>query len=126
MAKSNGSLLWIQHIGLPKLEGMKVIMVVFDRITKYALFCALSHPFRASIVVATLVNIVQNLHGNPNIIVSDKDPIFTSKTWTKLFSYLGTQLAHSSFYHSQFDGKIVIMNKCLEGNIHFFASNKKT
>ena len=35
---------------LPKSEGKSVIMVVVDRLTKYAHFCALSHPFKANIV----------------------------------------------------------------------------
>jgi len=48
---------------------------------------------------------IQNLHGNPKMIVSDKDPIFIGFFWTKLFSCLGTQLAHSSSYHPQSDGK---------------------
>ena len=34
--------------GLPKSEGKSVIMVVVDRLTKYAHFCALSHPFSSS------------------------------------------------------------------------------
>ena len=37
-------------IGLPKPKGKSGIMVVVDRITKYAHFCALSHPFKASTV----------------------------------------------------------------------------
>ena len=39
--------------GLPKSEGRSIIMVVVDRLTKYAHFCALSHPFKAS-TVATI------------------------------------------------------------------------
>ena len=38
-------------IGLPKSKGKIVIMVVVDRLTKYAPFCALSHPFSTSMVV---------------------------------------------------------------------------
>ena len=63
--------------GLPKSKGKSVIMVVVDRLTKYAQFCALSHPFKASTIATTFMDTIQKLHGNPKIIVSDRDPIFT-------------------------------------------------
>ena len=44
----------------------------------------------------------------------------------KIFSYLGTQLSHSSSYHPQSDGKIEIVNKCFEGYLHFFVFDKQT
>ena len=72
-------------------------MVVVNILTKYAHFCALSHPFKASIVATIFMEIIQKLHGNPNIIVTDRDPIFTINFWKKLFSCLGTQLAHRSY-----------------------------
>ena len=102
-------------IGLLKSEGKSVIIVVVHRITKYAHFCALSHPFKASTITIAFLKTIQKLHGNPNIIVSDRDPIFTGSFWTELFSCLGTQLDHISSYHPQSDGKIEIVNKCLEG-----------
>ena len=64
-------------IGLPKSEGKSVIMVIVDRLTKYAHFCALSHPVKASIVSIAFMETIQKLHGSPKIIVSDRDPIFT-------------------------------------------------
>ena len=69
---------------------------------------------------------IQKLHGNPKIILSDRDPIFTGNVWTELFSCLGTQLAHSSSYHPQFDGKIEIVNKCFEGYLRCFVYDKQT
>ena len=101
-------------------------MVVVDRLTKYTHSCALSHPLNAGIVVATFMDTDRKLHGNPKTIVSDRDPIFNEKFWIELFSGLGTQLAHSSSYHSQFDGKTEIVNKCLEGYICCFAFDKQT
>jgi hypothetical protein len=80
-------------------------MVIVDRLTKYAQFCSLSHPFKASIVVTAFMETIQKLHGRPKIIVSDRDPILTGHFWTKLFSFLGTELAHSSSYHPQYDGQ---------------------
>ena len=101
-------------------------MVVVDRLAKYAHFCALSHPFSTSTVVKTFMNTIQKLHGNPKIIISDRDPIFTGKFCIELFSCLGTQVVHSSCYHPQAGGKTEIANTCLEGYLHFFASDKQT
>jgi hypothetical protein len=112
--------------GLTKLEGNNVIMVGVDRLTKYAHFCSFSHPFSASTIDATFINIVQKLHGSPKIIVSNRDPILTRKFWIELFSGLGTHMDHSSSYHPQFDGKIEIVNKCLEGYLRCFAFDKQT
>lgn len=113
-------------IGLSKSEGKSVIMVVVDKLTMYAHFCALSHPFIASTVSTAFMETIEKLHGNPKIIVRNRDPIFTRNLWTKLFSCLGTQLAHSSSYHPQFDGQTEIVNKCLEGYLHCFVSAKQT
>jgi transposase InsO family protein len=88
-------------------------MVVVDQLTKYAHFFSLSHSFKPSIVAATFMETIQNLHGLPNIIVSDRDIIFTRNFWTKLFYDLGTQLAHNSSYHPQSNGKNEIVNRCL-------------
>ena len=63
--------------GLPKSEGKSVIMVAVDRLTKCAHFCALYHPFKANIVATSFMEKNQKIHGNPKIMVSDGDPIFT-------------------------------------------------
>jgi hypothetical protein len=82
---------------LPNSEGNTIIMVVtLDLLTKYAHFPSLSHPFKASTVATTFMETIQNLHGVPKIIVSDRDPIFTLNFLMELFSCLVTQLAHNS------------------------------
>jgi hypothetical protein len=99
--------------GLAKSKGKNSIMVVVDQLTKYAHFFSLSHPFKASTIAATFMETIQNLHGIPKIFVSDKDPSFTGNFWIELCSCLDTQLAHSSSYHPQSNGKTKIVNKCL-------------
>ena len=39
---------------------------------------------------------------------------------------MGTQLAHSLFYHTQSNGKTNIVNKFLEGYLYFFSFDKQT
>ena len=71
--------------GLPKSEGESVIMVVVDRLTKHAHFCALSHPFKACTFSTKFMETIQKLHGYPKFSVSDRDPIFTGNFWTNYF-----------------------------------------
>jgi hypothetical protein len=47
---------------------------------------------------------VVRLHGIPNSIVSDHDPVFTNNFWRELFFLAGVKLNLSSTFHPQSDG----------------------
>lgn len=48
---------------LPKAGGMNVIMVIVDRLSKYAYFITLKHPFSAKQVAAKFIDKVVRKHG---------------------------------------------------------------
>jgi ribosomal protein L21E len=100
--------------GLPKSKGKNVILVVVDRLTKYAHFLALAHPYNAQDVAKLFMDNIKKLHGLPNSIVSDRDTIFTSKFWQELFSSLNIQLHLSFAHHPESDGQTERVNQCLE------------
>jgi len=101
--------------GLPKSKGKDVILAIVDKMTKYAHFCRVQSNYKANQVVEFIFQEIHSLHIIPKLIVSDRDPKFTSKFWTMLFKTLGTQLVMSSCYHPYIYGQIKVVNKCLEG-----------
>ena len=99
--------------GLPRSHGKTVIFVIVDRLSKYAHFVALSHPYAAAQVAQAFMDNVYKLHGMPQTIVSDRDRVFISLFWKTLFKLLKTNLHLSTAYHPQTDGQTEVVNRCL-------------
>ncbi|GKE03875.1 reverse transcriptase [Tanacetum coccineum] len=77
---------------LPTSHGKSVILVVVDRLSKYAHFIPLAHPFTASQVAQVFLDQVYKLHGLPESIV---------------------KLKLSTAYHPQTDGQTEVVNRSL-------------
>lgn len=107
--------------GLPTSGTANCIMVVVDKLTRYAHFIPLHHPFTAAKVALAYTDHVFKLHSLPEVIISDRDPIFTSRFWKELFSQIGTELRMSSAYHPETDGQTERVNQCLEIYLRCFT-----
>ena len=94
--------------GLPNSKGMIVIWVVVDRLSKYAHFLALAHPYTIASIAQLFLDNIYKLHGLPHTIVSNRDKVFISKFWQELF---GIQLSTS--YHLQINDQTEVVNRSL-------------
>lgn len=91
--------------GLCMVNGFSVIMVVVDRLTKYAHFLPLKAYYSNKSVAEVFMSNIVKLHGMPKSIAWDRDKVFTSSFWQSLFKLQGTSLAMSSAYRPQTDGQ---------------------
>lgn len=110
--------------GLPFSNGRNAILVVVDRLSKYAHFLALAHPFTIKIIAEKFVEGVVKLHGMSKSINSDSDPIFVSHFWREFFNLSGTKLNMSSSYHPETDDQSKAVDRCLEQYLCCFASQQ--
>ncbi|XP_021852236.1 uncharacterized protein [Spinacia oleracea] len=110
--------------GLPKSNGKEVIFVEVDRLSTYAHFVALSHPYSAIEVAQAYLDHIFKLHGWPKSIVSDRDAIFLSQLWKGLFSLHGIEFLLSSAYHPETDGQTEVVNRCLETYLECMCGEK--
>ncbi|GAU16969.1 hypothetical protein TSUD_37270 [Trifolium subterraneum] len=68
--------------GLPKSRGNEAILVIVDRLSKYAHFVPLKHPYTAKMIAEVFVREVVRLHGIPLSIVTDQP-----RTWANWISW---------------------------------------
>jgi hypothetical protein len=108
---------------LPRVRGKSVILTVVDRFSKYSHFIPLAHPYSAKSVAQAFFADIVRLHGVPQSIVSDRDPIFMSTFWRELMRLVGTKLHMTTAFHPQSDGQseaanrvIIMYLRCLTGD----------
>jgi transposase InsO family protein len=100
-------------------SGHDGILVIVDRLTKYAVFIAVKSAKKQDVPAAHITADLFIQHwvrhfGTPLSIVSDRDTQFTSKFWKRTFELLGTKLKYSTAYHPQTDGQTERTNRTLE------------
>ncbi|KAK4683964.1 putative transposase, partial [Tremellales sp. Uapishka_1] len=107
---------------LPNSNGFDSILVVVDRLTKWAIFIPTTTRLRAAGLVDLIIDNVITQHGMPSSIVSDRGSKFTSKLWAAMCNALGIKVSLSTAFHPQTDGQTERVNQTLEAYLRYFVN----
>ena len=109
---------------LPRVRGKTVILTVVDRFSKYCHFIPLAHPYSAESVAEAFFTDIIRLHGIPQSMVSDRDPVFTSMFWRELMRLSGTKLQMTTAFHPQSDGQSEAANRVIIMYLRFLIGDR--
>jgi hypothetical protein len=92
------------HRGLATRGRQVCHLTIVDRFSKYCHFILLAHPYSVESVAQAFFSNIVRLHGIPQSIVPDCDPVFTSLFWKELIRLAGIKLHMTTTFHPQSDG----------------------
>jgi len=109
---------------LPHVGGKSVILTVVDRFSKYCHFIPLAHPYSAESVAQAFFRDIVRLHGVPQSMVSDRDPVFTSTFWRELMRLVGTRLHMMMAFHPRSNGQSEAANRVIVMYLRCFTGDR--
>ena len=107
---------------LPLLDEFDSILVVVDRLTKYAVFIKCRTTDSALQLAALFLKHVFAKHGALTDIVSDRGKLFVSEFWSSLCKLLDIKANLSTAYHPETDGQTERINQILEQYLRLYVN----
>ena len=101
------------------------ILVVVDRLTKYAHFIPWKEKGNAKDLTKVILREIIANHKIPQSIISDRDKLFASKFWNTWTWQLGTKVKLLTVYHPRTDGQTEQTNQTLEHYLKHYINFKQ-
>ncbi|MBW0462077.1 hypothetical protein O181_001792 [Austropuccinia psidii MF-1] len=113
---------WVTGLVPGGKENYNACLIIADRFRKSVRCLPCNKEDTAMDTALLFWNNMISSCGVPKIIISNRDPKFTSEFWTHLYDMLGTKLALSTAYHPQTDGLAERMIKTMEDILRKFCA----
>ena len=99
---------------LPECEGYDNVLVIMDKLTKYAIFIPTTTVITERETAELYFQHVISQYGIPRQIISDRDTRWRGDFWKEICDKMGMKRALTTAYHPQADGQTEIMNQTLK------------
>ena len=113
--------------GLPistdwKGDSYDLILVIVDQLTKMIHYEPVKVTIDAPGLAEVIIDMVVRHHGLPDLIVTDRRSLFTSKFWSSLCYFLGIKRRLSTAFHLQTNGQTKKPNSTMEVYLWAFVN----
>ena len=105
---------------LPISEGFDNILVIIDKLTKYAIFVPTSTRITEIETARLFFKHVISKFGIPQQVISDRDTRWRGDFWKEICRLMGMRRSLTTSYHLQADGQTEILNQGLEISIRSY------
>ncbi|MBW0508508.1 hypothetical protein O181_048223 [Austropuccinia psidii MF-1] len=113
---------WVAGLVPGGKENYNACLIIVDRFRKSMRYLPCHKENTAMDTDLLFWNNIISTCGVPKIIISDRNPKFSSEFWTNLYDMLGTKLAFSTAYHPQTDGLAERMIQTIEDILRRFCA----
>ena len=97
------------------------IIVFVDKLTKMVHLVAAKTAVSSQEFARIFMNTVFKHHGQPEELICDRDPRFTSGFFRETFKVLGTKMKLSTAFHPETDGQTERVNRVLEEMLRHYV-----
>lgn len=112
-------------MGLPcSTYGNNAILVFVDKLTKYVHLVPTNKHCPAEECSRLFLTNIWQFHGHPKVLISDRDPRFTSDFWKSFCSSLDIKPKFSTAFHPETDGQTERANRVIEEVLRHFINGK--
>lgn len=108
--------------GLPHIKKQhESIMVGVEKLSKTTHFILIKSTYKMVDIAYIFMREIFQLHGIPQVVISNRDVNFTPAFWKTLFTILGTQIQFNTAYHPQTGGQKEQVNQLLRDLLRIFV-----
>ena len=101
------------------------ILVVVDKLTKMAHYIPVRKTMSVADFIEVFIREVVKHHGVPEVLVTDRDKLFTSEKWTSFCFHMRCCHNLSTAFHPQTDGQTERQNQSLEAYLRIFVDEQQ-
>lgn len=99
---------------LPNASGYDNILVIVDKLTKYAIFIPCATTITEDATARLFFEHVISKFGIPSQVITDRDSRWRHSFWTETCKLMGMKRALTTAHHPQADGQTEVLNQGLE------------